>query len=512
KDNILYAEVYDVTGKIVGQVGENSGSAKFLLSKSYQLLYEKDLLHVTRVVKVGEQDVGSLRIGFSLISLKQILKKIQWQNLFISFITLSALILATVVVSFILTRKLRKISDGVAQIREGNLRYKINVKENDELGDLAHAFNEMTQKINNEHTQMEERERHLSLTLNSIGDAVITTDINNSITRMNPVAEELTGWQSEDACGHNLSEIFKVASGKNIDDSELTENEESKYEIVDRSNHTTLINKEEIEYQIAHSAAPIVDSTGKILGTILVFHDVTKQNQTEEALRRSQKMDAIGQLSGGIAHDFNNQLNIIIGYLDFLTAHFKEKENEKPYKWVQTATNATLRCMDLTRQLLSFSRRQVTDTVIVDLNDTFEDLQTMVSRSVTPEIDVQYFLEEELWLTETNIGEFQDVIINLVINSRDAMPHGGKIVIETKNKIFADDIFDTGFEIKSGGYVEIVVSDMGVGIDKETLDHIFEPFFTTKPKGKGTGLGMAMVYGFVKRYDGYIKVYSEPNE
>lgn len=369
----------------------------------------------------------------------------------------------------------------------------------------------MTQKINHEHTQLEEREQHLSLTLDSIGDAVITTDMNGSVTRMNPVAEELTGWKSNNATGRSLPDIFKIIDSQSR---ELVPNPVDKVittsKIVGLSNHTILISKEGTEYQVADSAAPIIDNAGNILGTIIVFRDITQQHQTEEALRRSQKMEAIGQLSGGIAHDFNNQLNIVIGYLDFLNNHFKT--TEKPYKWVQTATKATLRCMDLTRQLLSFSRRQVTDTTVLDLNSTFDDLQTMISRSVTPEIDVQYFLTEDLWLTETNAGEFQDVIINLVINARDAMPHGGKIVIETANKIIDDNISAPDFEIISGEYIQLILSDTGTGIDKETLEHIFEPFFTTKPKGKGTGLGMAMVYGFVKRYDGYIKVYSEPGE
>jgi CheY-like chemotaxis protein len=187
--------------------------------------------------------------------------------------------------------------------------------------------------------------------------------------------------------------------------------------------------------------------------------------------------------------------------------HFNKED--KPYRWVQTASKATLRCMDLTRQLLSFSRRKAIEKEPLDLNGTFAELKEMISRSVTPEIDVQYFLNEDLWLTEINLGEFQDAVINLVINARDAMPHGGEIVIETSNISVDDDFASGDMDIKYGDYVQLALSDTGSGISKELLDHIFEPFFTTKEDGKGTGLGMAMVYGFVKRYDGYIKVYSE---
>lgn len=253
---------------------------------------------------------------------------------------------------------------------------------------------------------------------------------------------------------------------------------------------------------------PLYNNSNDIYAICGISTDITEYKQQNEQLRRSQKMEAIGQLSGGIAHDFNNQLNIIIGYLDFLDMHFTKED--KPYKWVQTALKATLRCVDLTRQLLSFSRRQTTDKLPLDLNNTFLDLQEIISRSVTPEIDVHYLLSEELWLAETNLGEFQDVVINLVINSRDALPHGGKIVIETKNTVVDDEFTNHNFEIELGDYVQFILTDTGSGIDKESLEHIFEPFFTTKPDGKGTGLGMAMVYGFVKRYEGYIKVYSEP--
>ncbi|HEC15328.1 MAG TPA: response regulator, partial [Sedimenticola sp.] len=221
-----------------------------------------------------------------------------------------------------------------------------------------------------------------------------------------------------------------------------------------------------------------------------------------------QKMEAIGQLSGGIAHDFNNQLGVIIGYLDFLKKHVAGEE--KPAKWVDTAVKATQRCMDLTRQLLAFSRRESPAKTIVDLNAMFQELETMIARSVTPEVEVQYFPADGLWLTEIDPGEFQDAILNLVINARDAMPGGGKLLIETGNKRLDADYAALNPGVEPGDYVQLMLSDTGAGMDQQTLEHVFEPFFTTKPKGKGTGLGMAMVYGFVKRYGGYIKVYSEP--
>jgi len=229
----------------------------------------------------------------------------------------------------------------------------------------------------------------------------------------------------------------------------------------------------------------------------------------EQALRRNQKMDAIGQLSGGLAHDFNNQLGIIIGYLDFLKDHVEGEE--KPDKWVDTATNAALHCTDLTRQLLSFSRASSHAKTVIDINTALTELQTMFARSITPAIEIEYFLSDKLWLTEIDPGEFQDAILNIIINARDAMPNGGKLIIETSNKFMDTEAIAINPQSESGEYVQIMISDNGCGMDKNILEHIFEPFYTTKEKGKGTGLGMSMVYGFAKRFGGFIKIYSEVN-
>ena len=241
---------------------------------------------------------------------------------------------------------------------------------------------------------------------------------------------------------------------------------------------------------------------------VAIILDLTERKQAEDALHRAQKMEAVGRLSGGIAHDFNNQLGIIIGYLDYLKAHLKA--SEEPRQWVETAAKATLRCMDLTQQLLAFSRGQSKEKVVVNLNILLQDLENMFARSVTPEVEVQYCLADDLGTTQIDPGEFQDAVLNLVINARDAMPRGGKILIETTNKHLDRDYATLNPGVEPGDYVQLMLSDTGTGMGKETLEHIFEPFFTTKPEGQGTGLGLAMVYGFVKRYDGHIKVYSEP--
>lgn len=266
---------------------------------------------------------------------------------------------------------------------------------------------------------------------------------------------------------------------------------------------------EGLELWLKTSKIPLRDIHGNIFGVLGIYEDITDRKKTDEALRRVQKMEAIGRLSGGIAHDFNNQLGVIIGYLDFMRNHVAHEE--EPRMWVDTATKAVLRCMDLTRQLLVFSRRQPRERTVVDLNASLREMETMIGRSVTPEVEVQYFLANELWPTEIDPGEFQDAILNLVINARDAMPRGGKLLIETSNKCLDSGYVALNPDMEPGDYVQLMLSDTGAGIAAEDMERIFEPFFTTKPEGMGTGLGLAMVYGFVKRYSGNIKIYSEPD-
>ena len=238
--------------------------------------------------------------------------------------------------------------------------------------------------------------------------------------------------------------------------------------------------------------------------------DITEQVYADEVLRRSQKMDAVGQLTGGIAHDFNNQLGVVQGYLDFL-ADFTMGQ-DKPHRWVVSADKATRRCIDLSRKLLNFSRQNQLEEEPVIVNSVLEKMKELIAKSVTPTINVIYELADNLWPVEVNSGELEDVILNLAINARDAMHNGGTLSVITQNhKLDEGHIqYFPGFD--PGDYVHIIVRDTGSGIEKEYHDRIFEPFFTTKEEGKGTGLGLSMVYSFVQRSNGMITFYSEPGE
>lgn len=253
--------------------------------------------------------------------------------------------------------------------------------------------------------------------------------------------------------------------------------------------------------------SPVFDDDINVIAIEGLAHDITKYKQQEIILRRTQKMDALGQLSSGIAHDFNNQLGVIIGYLDMLgKAH---EADDKSHRWVETASRATLRCTELTRQLLAFSRNQAIEKTQVNINNNITEMKDIIARSVTPEVEIHYQLDDELWPSLLNEGELQDAILNIIINSRDAMPEGGELKIKTRNIKHSEEKTPSITDIASEEYIEITISDTGIGMDRRTQEQLFEPFYSTKSKGSGTGLGMSMVYGFVQRYGGQIKVTSE---
>ncbi len=238
-----------------------------------------------------------------------------------------------------------------------------------------------------------------------------------------------------------------------------------------------------------------------------IVHDITERIQVEKQLRRSQKMDAVGQLTGGIAHDFNNILSIIIGNVSLLERQLGA--NEKLQKRISTIKYSTQRAIDLTRQLLGFSRKKATSVKAVDINQIITNMHSLVVHSLTPQVKIEHRLAENLWLTEIDTGDFEDALLNLILNARDAMSGSGKIMIESRNITLDKTLFEHNEKLDPGEYIELAISDNGEGMSVEQQEHIFEPFFTTKDQGNGTGLGLAMVFGFVTRSHGGIKVYSE---
>jgi PAS domain S-box-containing protein len=249
---------------------------------------------------------------------------------------------------------------------------------------------------------------------------------------------------------------------------------------------------------------PLMGKDNKPRSYIAIRTDITKRIQAEDALRRAQKMEAIGQLTGGIAHDFNNILGIILGNLELLSMQIPNEE--KIQKRIQNIQKSTKRGADLTRQLLSFSRHQAENVTIININQLIEEMENLITHSITPQVEIECRLTEDLWPTEVSPGDFEDAFLNLILNARDAMAGSGLLKIETFNTSLDADYCEKNLDVKPGDYVQLSISDSGEGIAAEQLEHIFEPFYTTKEQGKGTGLGLSMVFGFIQRSKGHIKV------
>jgi PAS domain S-box-containing protein len=252
--------------------------------------------------------------------------------------------------------------------------------------------------------------------------------------------------------------------------------------------------------------AEIIEIDGQTC-VLAIVKDFTDQKRLEKQLRQSQKMEAIGQLSGGIAHDFNNLLSVIIGYSEAIEESLPP--NDPLQRKCEQIKKAGQSAASLTRQLLAFSRQQVLEPKILDLNAIVRNVETMLQRLIGEDMDFSTALEPALASIKADQGQIEQVILNLVVNARDAMPHGGKLRIETAN-VYLDDAYARRHPPQQAGpYVSLTVSDTGTGMDAETQAHIFEPFFTTKEVGKGTGLGLSTVYGVVRQSGGHIWVYSE---
>ncbi len=244
---------------------------------------------------------------------------------------------------------------------------------------------------------------------------------------------------------------------------------------------------------------------------LLIARDRTDQRRAEEQLRQSQKMEAVGQLTGGVAHDFNNLLSTIGTCLELVRRKVKLGDTGDVLRFVETADRSVQSAAALTHRLLAFSRKQSLDLRPVDANQLARSLEDIFSRTLGEQIAVELRLDESVWLAQTDANQLENALLNLAINARDAMPHGGQLTIETHNLQVTDDLLGQS-ELAEGDYVVISVSDNGLGMPKDVIDRAFDPFFTTKNIGKGTGLGLSMIYGYVKQSGGHVSIFSVVGE
>ena len=340
--------------------------------------------------------------------------------------------------------------------------------------------------------------------IESSDDGIVSKDLDGTVRSWNPGAERIFGYGADEMVGQP---IFKVIPP------ELQDEEHALLARIARGEHishyeTERIRKDGRRIRVSLTLSPLRDGTGQLIGASVIKRDVTAQRIIEHQLQQAQRMEAVGRLAGGIAHDFNNLLTII-GGLAGLTAN-RLGEGTRERRDLDQVVKAAERASDLTQQLLTFSRRQIAEIEHLDLNYVVSSLESLLRRLLGEHITLHTVLARDVGHIRSNRAQLEQIVMNLAVNARDAMPEGGTITIQTENVSVNGHFTAEQLQLEPGEYVVVSVSDTGQGMDAVTQANIFEPFFTTKSPGHGTGLGLATVYAIVQQAGGAIYVYSEP--
>jgi PAS domain S-box-containing protein len=365
--------------------------------------------------------------------------------------------------------------------------------------ELRRAHEELDRRKSRE---LRESQSRLALIVDSSQDAIIGKSVDGIVTHWNKGAEHMYGYTAQEMIGRPimvlsppdqkdeiLNILEKIRRGERVEDFE-----------------SVRVTKDGRRLSVSLSVSPIIDADGKVVGASAIARNITAQKKTEEQLRQSQKMEAIGRLAGGVAHDFNNLLGIVTACSELLQGHV-DRDSEQ---YIDNIAEAAKRGAALTKQLLAFSRKQQARLEVFNLNERIREMSKLLRPLMGDDVEIILQPRAESAIVEVDPGQLDQIVINLAVNARDAMPRGGKLIIESS---VVD--FDDGFApdehpvLNPGRYVMLAISDNGCGMDEATRAHIFEPFFTTKEVGKGSGLGLATVYGIVKQASGHVWVYSE---
>ncbi|MEP6764210.1 MAG: ATP-binding protein [Gemmatimonadaceae bacterium] len=425
---------------------------------------------------------------------------------------------AALVLSHRVTSPLADVSRAAVDVAQGDYSRRVNIKRTDEIGSLAVSFNSMAQQVEesnqalqrNTHAlkasnaNLRDSERRYRQLVELLPDAVIVHR-DERVVLANPAAVTLFGAVAPtDIMNRSVSEFVSQPSAEDRsrrahDKAGLTASGTLQHQLVHRLNGTTL-NAETTSIPFTHDGKP---------AALMILRDVSERERLEERMRQSQKMEAVGQLAGGVAHDFNNLLTVVTGYSAMLLS---ELTTDNPIRGdIQEIANAADRAAALTRQLLAYSRQQVLEPQVLNLNDIVRDMEKLLRRVIPSAIQFETHLDPHLGRISADPGQLEQVLMNLTVNARDSMPDGGTLEIETT----VVEVGETDAPMHSGAqpgtYALLTVSDSGIGMNSALQARIFDPFFTTKPAGSGTGLGLSTVYGIVKQSGGHIWVYSEVN-
>ncbi len=362
---------------------------------------------------------------------------------------------------------------------------------------------ELTERQRTEQALRESETQYRTLVETST-DLIWSLDAEGKVLFVNQEAHRILGFDPEEMIGRPITDFLAdERDRKNLEDFPrfLRDKTQLRYEMAFRCKKGTAI-------LLAINGVVLRDDRGNVVGATGTAADITEHRRLQEQLLQAQKMESIGRLAGGIAHDFNNLMTAILGYASLAQMSLpSEGELSADLQRIQQAAR---RASELTQQLLAFARKQIAEPKIVNLNDLILDIDKMLRRLIGADVELIILPKADLWHVRIDPGQFGQVLVNLAVNARGAMPNGGKLIIETDNITLGNAYGYQGAEGRAGDYVMLAVTDTGIGMTPEVQAHLFEPFFTTKEVGKGTGLGLATCYGIVQQSGGHIQVESEP--
>ncbi len=366
-------------------------------------------------------------------------------------------------------------------------------------------IHDLTERKHSERVLLESASR-LQAVVETAVDGVILIDASGAVQMFNPACERLFGYAAGEVIGKNVKLLMPPPFHEEHDQYLKNYRETGERKIIGIGREVVGRRKDGSTFPMDLSVGEARQEGAPIF--VGIIHDLTERKRTGEQLVQAQKMETVGQLSGGIAHDFNNLLTVIIGNSDILSEKLKARPDLKQY--CDSVVNAGMRGAELTRRLLAFSRRQELEPAVIDCNQLIEGMKVLLRRTLREDIEIRTVLREKLILAYADPAQLESAILNLALNAQDAMPNGGTLTLITENALLDERYQDGHPEVAPGGYVSINVTDDGTGMTPEVKERVFEPFFTTKDVGKGSGLGLSMVYGFTKQSNGHVAIYSEP--
>ena len=516
KQNVINACIYKKDGEVFASYSRGAANGAFTppLAQPESVAILKDRMFLFQPILLNGVPIGTIFIEADLTDLRARLAK---------FLEIDSLtLLVSLAVAFLLSTRLQRVVSGpvreladtaLSVTTEENYSIRARKRGNDEIGLLYDQFNSMLDRIQQRdialqeaHNELEDRVVERTSYLNALIEnsplAILVLDPSLNVQLYNPAFEILIQGSRREDIGKPVAALFP-------NDKTLPEIKEASGEPSEKARVSLITRRKRKDGSYVDVELHLVPLTvnGRVLGSLGIYQDVTERRVLERQLQMAAKMEAVGRLSGGVAHDFNNLLGVILGYIQVIKRSLVT--GNSLYEYAEEIEKASQRAVALTRQLLAFSRQQVLEPVVLDLNTLVAEMEKMLPRLIGEDIDLNLVLNPSISQVKADPGQLEQVLMNLAVNARDAMPDGGKLTIQT-----ADAEIDVAFAREHPGsfpgkYVILAVKDTGMGIDPETQAQIFEPFFTTKGRDKGTGLGLATVYGVVKQSNGYINVESE---